>query len=121
MTHAHLQLTDSGISIEIYEHVNAVISALPMYNDMWTSITTELSKDPGLQLLQQNVEEGWQRNCKPKMLALRHEEHLGTEKCKCRAHAVLYWLTMKKDIEEIKKQATVHHVQNTDISKLRNP
>ena len=38
---------------------------------------------------------------RPKMLALLHESHLGAEKCKSRARAILYWPNMSTDIEEV--------------------
>ena len=41
------------------------------------------------------------------MLSLIHESHLGMEKCKARARAVMYWPCMSKDIEQTVSQCAV--------------
>ena len=112
---------------EVYIHVCAVKSNLPVSERKWAELAEATANDQELQRVIRGMEDGGDVCPKPyrtfieelsivdgvilkgqrvvvpaimkaEMLQLIHEGHLGIEKCKRRARDILYWPNMNQDV-----------------------
>uniref|UniRef100_A0A8D0C7Y7 Gypsy retrotransposon integrase-like protein 1 n=1 Tax=Scleropages formosus TaxID=113540 RepID=A0A8D0C7Y7_SCLFO len=121
----------SSTEVDVDMHVNLVVESLPVSDQKSKQIAEETRKDPVLQTVITNLNNGWVKSSCPQfynvraelsvanglllrqnrivipqvlrkeMLCRIHEGHLGIEKCKRRSRDAIYWPGMNADIEKM--------------------
>ena len=132
---------------EVYIHVCAVKSNLPVSERKWAELAEATANDHELQQVIRGIEDGGDVCPKPyrtfieelsivygvilkgqrvvvpaimkaEMLQLIHEGHLGIEKCKRRARDILYWPNMNQDVYT--QSPNVMCARSTDVHSHNN-
>ncbi|CAB4002764.1 sec1 family domain-containing 2 [Paramuricea clavata] len=89
--------------------IQSLVENLPMTVEKLEELKSATVEDEVLQQLIQFIKDGWPSSRKlvipeklrPDIVRRIHESHLGMEKCKSRARAVVYWPGMSADIERL--------------------